>query len=456
MKYISRSFIVILILSLILGLTACQQPEQEQKYVPESAVALWNKVDETMSAMQSMEIKSTVNAVIYNSGYEFKLTGDAYIFASKTTHYTENQTTLSCAEIDMEQITSMMEAYYEGKMYHAVNDGTYDQKLCSTMTHEEYDQVQSGALTEELDLVDCTNAHFAQNEDGTWSMEFSGYTKKAMDKMLESTSMTQDMLGVPIADMKVSLHANADFLVQKMEISFEFAPEDEGLTPTFLITAEYSNYDTAVFDVAKLKMEEFTEVDDVRILESLQTLLTERQNAASGKFTLDLKSTYQMQKQTSASQETDVVTYGRKNGAYYYNIAAQVEGKSFDIRYQNGEQAVTTDGKTTTAAQAEEQAKLFIDSLINTGRYIGTAITDIQKLDEGVYLLIGAPTNLEQTMGLTGIEVTSAAQETTVTFESNKLMKIENKFVIEGTYSADTVTITIESKVVFDDTAAAV
>ena len=455
MKYISRSFIVILILSLILGLTACQKPEEE-KYVPESALALWEKVDATMSTMESMEIKSTVNAVFYNSGYEFKLVGDAYVFASKETHYTENKTTLSCEEISMEQTTSMLEAYYDGKMYHAVNDGTYDQKLCSAMTHEEYDQIQTGALTDELNLADCTRAQFLQNEDGTWNLEFSGYTKKAIDTMLESFSMTPDMLGVPIADVKVSLCANADFLVQKMEFSFDLTVEDEEMTPAFLITAEYANYNTAVFDATKLKTEEFAQVDDVRVLEALQTLLKERQDAASGKFTLDLKSTYQMQSQTSASQETDVVTYGRKNGAYYYNIIAQVDGKSFDILYQNGEQAVTTDGKTTTASQSEQEAKLFIDGLINTGKYISTAITDIQKLNEGVYLLIGAPTNLDQTMGLTGIEVTSAKQECTVTFESNKLMKIENKLVIEGTYSADTVTITVESLAAFDDTTTAV
>ena len=455
MKHISRSFIVILVLSLFLGLSACRNPEQE-KYVPESAVALWEKVDATMTTMESMEVKSTVNAIFYNGGYEFKLVGDAYIFASKETHYTENKTILSCEEISLEQTTSMLEAYYDGKMYHAVNDGTYDQKLCSAMTHEEYDQIQTGSLTDELNLADCTRADFLQNEDGTWNLEFSGYTKKTIDTMLESTSMTPDMLGAPIADMQISLNADADYRVRKMVISFVFTVEDEEATPTFSVIAEYSNYNTAVFDATKLKTEEFAQVDDVRILESLQNALIERQNAASGKFTLDLKSTYQMQKQTSASQETDVVTYGRKNGAYYYNIAAQVDGQGFDILYQNGEQAVTTDGKTTTASQSEVEAKLFIDSLINTAKYNSSAITGIQKLDEEVYLLLGEQKNLEQTMGLTGIEVTSAKQECKVTFESNKLMKIENKLVIEGTYSADTVTITVESQVAFDDTTAAV
>ena len=133
-----------------------------------------------------------------------------------------------------------------------------------------------------------------------------------------------------------------------------------------------------------------------------------------------------------------------------------MDGQGFDILYQNGEQAVTTDGKTTTASQSEVEAKLFIDSLINTAKYNSSAITGIQKLDEEVYLLLGEQKNLEQTMGLTGIEVTSAKQECKVTFESNKLMKIENKLVIEGTYSADTVTITVESQVAFDDTTAAV
>ena len=455
MKYITRSFIVVLILSLILVLPACQQSERE-KYVPESALALWEKVDETMNTMHSMEMRSTVNAVFYNGGYEFNLGGNAYIFASKETHYTANETTLSCEEISMEQTTSMVEAYYDGKMYHAVKDGAYDQKLCSVMTHEEYDHIQSGALTDDLDLADCTNAQFSQNEDGSWSLEFSGYTKKTIDKMVESFSMTQDMLGVPIADVKVSLSANADFLVQKMEFSFDFTVEDEGMTPTFLVTAEYSGYNTAVFDETKLRAEEFNEVDDVRILEALQSALRERQNAASGKFTMELKSTIQNQNQTSTSQEMAVVTYGRKNGAYYYEGSAEIDGKSFDVRYQNGEQTVVTDGQTSTAFQSEEEAKEYINGLINMANYTGAAITDIQKLDEGIYLLLGQPRNLEQTIGITGIDEISANQECKVTFESNKLMKIENKLVVTGKYTGEAITLTVESLVVFEDTSSEV
>lgn len=453
MKYIARSFIVILVLSLILALTACQKPEQE-KYVPESAVALWEKVDETMNTMESMEMRRTVNAVFYNGGYEFSLDGSSYIFTSKETHYTESDVLLSCEDVSLEQTNHMVEAYHDGKMYIATNDGTYDQKLCSAMTHEEYDQIQTGTLTEDLDLADCTGAEFSQKEDGTWSLEFSGYTKKTIDKMLESFSITQDMLGVPIADVKVSLSANPDFLVQKMEFSFDLTVEDEGMTPAFLVTAEYSNYNTAVFDATKLKIEEFAQVDDVRVLEALQTLLKERQDAASGKFTLDLKNTYQLQGQTSASQEKDVVTYGRKNGAYYYQITSEMEGQSFEIRYQNGEQSVTAGGQTNTAAQTEEEAKFFIDGLINSAKYNSSAITGIQKLDEGVYLLTGEQSNLDQTMGLSGVDVTSANQECKVTFENSKLMKIESQITISGIYEGETVTATTESVVVFDDTEA--
>lgn len=455
MKYLSRSFIVILVLSLILCMTACQKPIEE-KYIPESAVALWNKIDETMTAAQSMEMRSTVLAVFYSGGYEFKLHGSAYIFASKETHFTDSEMTLSCEATSFEQKTYLMEAYYEGKMYHMGNDGTYDQKLCSAMTHDEYDQIQSGTLTEDVDLADCTSARYTQNEDGTWILEFSGYTKKTIDSMIDSLSMTQDMLAVPIADVKVTICANADFLVNKMEFSFVFAADDEGLAPTFLMTAEYAGYNSAVFDAGKLNTEEFTEVDDVRILESMQSALTERQNAASGKFNLDLKSIHKLQNQTTTFEEKDVVTYGRKNGAYYYTIMSEMEGQTFEIRYQNGEQNVTMDGQTTTGSQSEAEAKYFVDALINSAYYTSAAITDIQKLEDGVYLLIGEPKNMEQAMGLTDVDVASVIQECKVTFENNKLMKIENKLVIEGKYSADSITITVESLVEFDDTTATV
>lgn len=451
-KFICIFTLILLAVVLLFSMSACQELPKEELYAPANALSLWEKIDQTMNSMESMELKSSVEAIFFTKGYEYKLNGNSYMLSTREAHYMEGDSVLTCEGRSYEQASHMVEAYYNGKMYTAVDDGTYDQKLCSVMTHEEYDEIQTSSLTEDIDILDCTSTEFSKREGEGWELRLSGYTKKTIDQLLKSLSLTEDMLGIPVTDMTVSLTADADFRVQKLEIAFSFTVEDEAVMPHFLVTAEYSGFNSAVFDTSKLNAEEYTEVDDVRILQTLNEAMRARMDAVNGKFTLDIKNTYEIQGQTNSAQESDIVTYGRKNGAYCYAISAWMDNQSFVISYQNGEQSVTVGDQTNTATQTEEDAKFFIDSLINSVKYDSNAITDIQKVEEEVYLLTSDYVELGQSMGVSGVEVTSVSQQCKVTFKNNKLMKIEGLISFGGIYDGETVTMATESVVVFDDT----
>lgn len=444
-------FALLLCAVLAASLIACQEPEV---YEPDSAVALWESIDQAMNSLKSMELTVQTDVTYYSMGYQFGIKGSRYVLSAQDAHYNENEILLTCEELSLEQKRHTVDAYYEGKMYIAVSDGMYDQKLCSELTHEQYDEDRGESLTDEIDIVNCTASEFAKEGDG-WKLKFSGYTKKTIDHVLQSLGVTEDMLGTSIVDMEVSITADKDYYVREMKIVFQFpSMEGEGVSPQFSVTAQYTALNTAVFDPSRLKKEEFTLVDDVSVLNSVAVALTEKQNASSGSFTLELCNNQDISGKITSSKETDTVSYGKKNGAYYYQILAQMEGQSFEILYQNGEQTVTADGQTRTAPQTEVEAKTFIDGLINAVDYKSTAITGIEKQADGVYVLTSDALDLTQyTQQMQGndMSLASGTQQITVTFRDGELVQISGKTVLSGTFQKDTLTITSESKVVFED-----
>lgn len=457
MKKIVPVVVLLCVLLVLLGilLVSCLG-SQEEEYAPESANALWQKIDQTMSELTSVEMNSTIQMTYYQMGYRFERTASRYIFSSRETHYTESDYQFSCSELSIDERIHTVEAHLDGKIYIQTNDGTYDQKFYSVMTHEEYDQTRSSELIDEIEISDCTAAEFSKGENGTWNLQFSGYTKKALDIALANLSLTDEALGATVSDMVVRLTADSDFRVEKMEIEFLYSAEDEA-SPQLSVVTEYSGYNTATLDPTRLKAEEYAEVSDVRVLSAVAAALQERQEATSGKFILDIWTSYLHDGKTSNSWETDTVSYGKKNGAYYYEITSQMEGQSFLINYQNGEQTVTTDEQIFTAMQTEEEAKSFVDGLINSAKYNSISITDIEQVEENVYTLICAqldPSAYMADMENNAMELTSSTQQITVTFREGKLVKLNSKVTISGIYSEQEVTMSVETVVTFEDTQA--
>ena len=444
-------FSLLLCIALAVSLGACTRTEV---YEPDSAVALWEKIDQSMNSLKSMEMTVATDVTYYSMGYQFSVKGSRYVLSAQDAHYNENETLLTCEELSLEQKMHTVDAYYDGKMYIAVSDGVYNQKLCSELTHEEYDEDQGESLTDEINIVNCTASEFAKEGEG-WKLKFSGYTKKTIDHVLQSLGVTEDMLGTSIVDMEVNITADKDFYVTEMKIMFHFPDvEGEEISPDFSVTAQYKALNSATFDTARLNTEEFTLVDDVRVLNSVAIALAQRQNASSGSFKLELSNTQDIAGKITASKETDTVSYGRKNGAYYYQITSQMEGQNFEILYQNGEQTVTVDGQTHTAEQTEAEAKIFVDGLIDAANYKSSAITGIEKQAEGVYVLTSAALDLtEYAQQLQGndMALASGTQQITVTFREGKLVQISGKSVLSGTYQKDALTVTSESNVVFED-----
>lgn len=451
MKFANRILLSLLSLLLTFSLAACQEAQQQPLgQEAESAAVLWEKIDQTMNALESMEITSTTQFAYYVSGNRYNRSVKRYLLSAKDAHYTRSEDTTTCPEMEYEQSFTTMEAYFEGKVYTAVNTGVYEQKFCTEMTHEEYDHAPSGDLTEEFQIAVCEQSTCCKDENGLWNLHFSGYDKAAIDSVLTSLGLMDALLSETILDMEVSITAGDDYYVHKMQIKLIFAEGEH--TPEFSVTAEYTGLNSTTFDTAQLNPQEYVMVEDLRILTALTDALKQRQNADSGRFTMDMTNTYIIGKDVTVSIENNQIDYARQDGWYTYTVVSNSDGVSYRIHYQNGMRTVTAGKDGYVTEQTDEQAKSFIDGLIDSARYNSAAVTDIQKREDGSYVLTCGKLDVrEYTEGYDAqqLQLTEATQEIVVSFEEGLLSSVQSLITIRGDYDGESITMITETQVAF-------
>jgi len=165
--------------------------------------------------------------------------------------------------------------------------------------------------------------------------------------------------------------------------------------------------------------------------------ITAIQNANNGKATLDITSNVKLFGQEEKTIEKDTISWGKKNGAYFYDIAAETNANVVAIRFENGVQTITVGKETQTVSQSEDDAKMFLDDLINSAKYQKEAVTSIEKTGDGIYLLKVATFDVSQLASAVdgmGIELSAGNQEIVVTMVDGTIQKIESKITMTGVY----------------------
>ena len=469
-KYMPAIICLLISVLLVFSLAACQEttvdpvetpssstvptePTQPAvpPYMPANAAELWGNVEAAMDSLESMEITGTTNVVYYYMGYEFKLESSNYTVCTLEEYYGESVSKVTCEEASIEQNITTKNAYYDGKMYLAHDNGVYDQKLCSVATKEQFRDTLTDSLTD-INITECTGGKFTKDGKAGWTLEFSGYTKKTISKVLDMLEISNDMLGADIEDMKITVNADAYFYIKSLTLAFVFVEEEGNSVPEFSMNCTYSKYYTATFDPEVLKAEEYVEVADLFVLDQIMDGLTQRQNATSGNFVLDLKNTTRYYGQSSTSKETDVVTYGKKNNAYYYSISAEVSGSKMALIYQNGMQTITADGETYSNPSSDAEAKALVDGLIDSAMFDTLDVTNIEKEGEGVYMLTCENLNLSKYSARVteGITLEYGEQAIKVTFRDGELVKIESLVCLEGKYNYNDIEMDLKTVVDFE------
>lgn len=417
----------------------------EEKFVPKSAKELWEKINHTMDELESYTSKQTLESTMYVQGYVVEATATADIVVMKDAEYSKTEGTTRCEALSIDEKTTEVSAYYDGKAYVTNAAGEKEQKLCGEMTFEGYKDLEDTILMSEIDFSDCTGGEFGQKEDGSWEIVFSGYTKKAMGKMLNQMEISDGDLGAEIEDMRVEVTADEEFHCTAMQITFVFV-EEEGsdVKPLFTAKDTFFDFGTASFDPAELKTEEYTQVDDLAVVFDLEKEIKTLQSAKKGSFTLNITNTVDIMGQKIPTLETDVVSYGVKNGAYYYQIAVTEtedgEEIKYNVTYEGGVQTVEADGESEKYSATQEEAKALIDSLLDPANYDKTVVTGVEKKEDGSLLIKVDELDVEGFQAAFeegGITVTKASQEIYVTMGEEGLAKVQSLIRITGNVAID-------------------
>ncbi|MBE6712786.1 MAG: hypothetical protein E7580_04610 [Ruminococcaceae bacterium] len=413
--------------------------ESEKPFEPKNAKELWEKIDRVMDGLESYGIKQEIKSVIYYAGNKFEIASSIEGITSSEKaedyyFYMSGENKVLCKELDVDETVEMKEAFYKDKMYVLNKSESVDQRLCASATAEEFLKNEDAVSIDDLDLSACMNQEFSKQKDGTWTLSFSGYTKKSIDQFLEEMSLEED-LGAPVSDMEVVATCDKEF--RSTEVTFEFLfdlKDDSTVAPEIFIKISFDRFNDAEFDFDTLLPEEYTEVDDLLVLDRFKKGLEALKSAKKGEFTLNIKEKVTIQGETETKEEDDEISYGEENGSYYYDIRVSDENGRYQLNCRGGTLTITMDGESESGSQSEEEAKALVDGLIDSAKFSSEYVTDVEKLEEDVYLIKIDEideTYFGEELG-EGIKFSSGSQEITLTMKDDKIAEYSATFLISA------------------------
>lgn len=447
MKKIFVLLITLLLFTLVL--TSCGTPK--------TADALMDKIDKKMDSLKSYQADLTANLSTTISGFQCKadFTGTTISIhgASNKFYYydmMEGTTEIKDGEKNevMESVKSKdIEAFHEGNMFVFHEQGDQKQALYSSLTKDEYVAYQEKKENSlDIDYEACVNSAFVRNEDKTWTMTYSGYTKKVIDMVVEYFG-GEEIFEEEVEDMEITIQANADYTVKSMELKMIF--DSESAASEFRMKMEYSKYETAMPIIDTLDISQYQEISDCRLLYDFEKMLEDLEGQENGSFVLDITQTLSTSspsyKQTTT--ERDTVTYGKKDGKYFYEVKALSNDTKYDITYENGKQTIKVSGQTQTVDQTEKEAKTFIGGLINTANYESIRVSDIQKLDDGTYRIRCEKPNdalYRPVFSSLSAAVLNVSQTIDITVQDGKITKVESTLSARSSYTMNYGTVSFK------------
>ena len=460
---------ICMLLALAMLLVSCQGLKDMLRPDPKTADELWERIGEVMQEFDSYEVAMEMDIVMVMEGYAVESTATGTLIEDKGEeyyYYSETNVTVTCDALDLNQETRAISAYMDGKAFEFRGENGYERKLYSKMTAEEYAAylvADREASSIEADITDCTHAEFAQNEDKTWTLTYSGYTKRAIKGITGALSTQEmDVFGADIVDVKVTFHADASYRVTDISMEFEFdtaegAKQAPALNVRMKLTAMGDEVErvTDTIDPAKYK-----EVDDLAIRKEIDQLIKDRYEAEEGSFRYVQDQIFKVMGQTEKFTETDTVQYGVKDGKFYYDVKAEYDDAEMTLSYKNGTCTVVWDGESVDEPQTEDEARALIEMLINdrTYGYNAESITNIKDKGKGVWeieLALGDATEFEEIFANMGGTYKSCTQTVTVTIQNEALVEIKTVVKATGNIASGNstyeMTYTLSMHTVFTD-----
>lgn len=411
-KFLPLVLAVFLILS---ALSACNsQPNLADMKEEDRVTEIFRRSDEKMSALTSYTIDISANISLTLQGIDVSaaLDGDVVTFTSADGKLSviETQNTEMVAKQDgkviRESVSNTTQGYQNGYMFQTSSEEGSISKLYAPLSQADY-EAHRKAMSEKND-VDIEKAVAAaaqksctQNENGTWTVKISGMTADDIQKfdktfgftaslLPEDTRMTDVILTVTFTEDLYYETIAMEFTCEKTEDA-ESETDEESSLPVLTIDCQVKNRNTTEAP-KEIDFSQYTEVEDLRIVEILKDKLDDHKSAEAGAFQVNSSNnvvvTVGSNVEKQYSSEEDEVSFTNKTGAYTYEIkAVDQDGTRYLLTYADGEQYAKTTKKGSSSSTentvdcTDFEAKNYINKLIDAANFNVTDVTSVKILD---------------------------------------------------------------------------
>ena len=389
---------------------------------------LWETIDARMEALDSytMDLEAQIEFSLGEDTIRMALGSRTSIMGLQSGDFyflEEDFTSFADPETGETESLRGLQAYHEGRYFISSEEsGEQIQKLCSPMTVAEAIEFRSEDSTELETLFRGTDLSVSRDEDGDWILRESGYTAMAIQQIKEEFGLSDIGLDLEVLDVILTVTTDESFLAKQITLEFSFA--SSAYSPLLTMAIEFSEYDSVAKDPSKLTVSEYTEIEDLRLLDEWEKELEGFLEKSSGSFVLEIRQEMSVGTESMEALERDSIAFGVGEQGYYYDVSADVNGVHYEVSYLRGLQAVTANGQSQSTMQSEAEAKGYIAVLFNNVAYSAAQVSDVEALGNGVYELYGRFYQKETIETVLGGPCTSFAQKMQITVSDGRIASI--------------------------------
>lgn len=421
---------------------------------PASLEELWGRMSLAMDSLQSYETNTELAITYCASGeairststgyniYHIPKTGDPYYYSTTTS-------TIVSEALNVNTTHTASEAFYDGTIYISYTNGAFARRLCSPMTSDAYEEHLAEDSTIRVDFLDCSQKSITEQEGGTYAVTLSGFSEAAVDATLESLLLQDGDFNTNVSDLQIHMALDEKYRIVQVQYQFVFDKNPKNkIEPRYSLTVNYSNYDAAASVSEKLAGEEYTPVEDVTLLTEIDRQILQWAKQDTNMFVWNYSQTLSVGGIQSSYKEEASGKYWHQDGKFRYDISVNRNGDKTRYKGQNSRQSVTDAyGYTTSVPQSEREARIFVRDFVQRNNYNPYVVTNITKLEDGVYELTCGIADQEYYAGIlkdAGVLQYNTTEITvTVTFSEGQLMELRSVIVIYGLYNNTVTTLTL-------------
>ena len=476
-KQLKNLISILLLFSLLMGILVSCSPSEADKLnrmeEPDRAMALSELISVNGEAADSytVEIEVSLECVYQEVDVEVNAEGSMYYTGLKgdsPAYHSSTTTKTEAMEGEIENTTRVQEGFRDGKMYRYYREDGVRQRLYSPISWEDFGKyMESRNDVTEFDFKDgdCTDITCAQQEDGSWFATMKGFTEDGITPFREMIADFEEMLGedFAIADVSFTFTTTEDFYLSAftMEYTFEALNEDnEEDPPVMKLEAEIGKYNAT--EPQEIDFDDYTEVVDLRLLDVPEKSMKEFSDGEKGKFQFDINQRVLLGTQKNELIESDLVSFANKDGKYTYQVEAEQNNYEIFMTYTSGTASTVVKERgqvisNTSEESTDEEAKAFIDGLLQQTVFDSNRVSDIEKKkgEKNTYIFRMKPKDNELLMSVVdsvGAEEPSKVDtlEYTATIEDDKLLRFS--LVIDAEIETAEGTLYFDISLVYDFT----